>query len=51
MASVRPFAHQTAAMTGAFVSFAGLTLPYNLGLILGGIAGIIAGVVHQRMRS
>jgi len=43
--------HQTAAMTGAFVSFAGLTLPYNLGLILGGIAGIIAGVVHQRMRS
>ena len=43
--------HQIAAMTGAIVSFAGLQLPYNLGLMLGGIAGIIAGVMHQRIRS
>ena len=43
--------HQVAALIGAIVSFAGLQLPYNLGLMLGGVAGIIAGVMHQRMRS
>ena len=43
--------HQVAALIGAIVSFAGLQLPYNLGLMLGGIAGIIAGVMHQRIRS
>ena len=43
--------HQIAASTGAIVSFAGLTLPYNLGLIAGGVAGIIAGVMHHRKRS
>ena len=43
--------HQIAAVTGATVSFAGLTLPYNLGLILGGVAGTVAGVIHQRKRS
>ena len=43
--------HQVAALIGAIVSFAGLQLPYNLGLMLGGVAGIIAGVMHQRIRS
>ena len=43
--------HQVAALIGVIVSFAGLQLPYNLGLMLGGVAGIIAGVMHQRMRS
>ena len=43
--------HQVAALIGAIVSFAGLQLPYNLGLMLGGVAGIIAGVMHQRVRS
>jgi predicted branched-subunit amino acid permease len=43
--------HQVAAVTGAIVSFAGLDLPYNLGLILGGVAGVVAGVAHRRMRS
>ena len=43
--------HQVAALIGAIVSFAGLQLPYNLGLMLVGIAGIIAGVMHQRIRS
>ena len=42
-------AHRVAAITGAIVSFAGLNLPYNLGLILGGLAGILAGVLFRRV--
>ena len=38
-------AHQVAAATGAIVSFTGLDLPYNLGLILGGVIGILVGMV------
>jgi hypothetical protein len=41
-------AHQAAAMTGATVSFIGLDLPYNLGLIFGGLVGIIVGVLFKR---
>ena len=41
--------HQVAAMTGATVSFIGLDLPYNLGLIFGGLVGIIVGVLHKRL--
>jgi predicted branched-subunit amino acid permease len=41
-------AHQVAAATGAIVSFTGLDLPYNLGLILGGVIGILVGVVFKR---
>ena len=42
-------AHRVAAITGAIVSFAGLNLPYNLGLILGGLSGILAGVLFRRV--
>jgi predicted branched-subunit amino acid permease len=41
-------AHQAAAMTGAIVSLLGLDLPYNLGLIFGGLIGIVAGVLFKR---
>ena len=41
-------AHQAAAITGATVSFIGLDLPYNLGLIIGGLSGIAVGVLFKR---
>jgi predicted branched-subunit amino acid permease len=41
-------AHQAAAVTGAIVSLLGLDLPYNLGLIFGGLSGIAAGVLFKR---
>ena len=49
--TLKPRSHQVAALIGAIVSVAGLTLPYDLGLILGGVAGISAGVMHRRTRS
>lgn len=47
--TLKTSAHRVAAMTGAFVSFIGVDLPFNLGLIFGGLSGIIAGVLFQRL--
>ena len=41
-------AHRVTALTGAGVSFLGLELPYNLGLIFGGLLGMLAGVLFKR---
>ena len=41
-------AHRLAAITGACVSYLGLDLPYNLGLISGAVVGILAGLMCRR---
>jgi len=41
-------AHRVTALTGAGVSFLGLELPYNLGLMLGSLLGMLAGVLYKR---
>lgn len=41
-------AHRVAAVAGATVSYLGLTLPYNFGLIAGALTGILAGLLSQR---
>jgi predicted branched-subunit amino acid permease len=41
-------AHRVAAVVGATVSYLGLDLPYNLGLIVGALSGIGAGILSQR---
>lgn len=41
-------AHRVAAVVGATVSYLGLDLPYNLGLIVGALSGICAAIVSQR---
>lgn len=40
----------TAALTGAVVATAAAPLPWNLGMLMGSVAGIAAGVVHSRRR-
>nr|WP_244889133.1 AzlC family ABC transporter permease [Roseivivax marinus] len=47
---LRTPAHMAAAFTGAVVALLAAGLPFNLGLIVGGLAGMIAGAqVEQRM--
>lgn len=41
-------AHQIAALVGAGVSYLGMDLPFNLGLMAGAACGIGAGLVSQR---
>ena len=47
--TLKTSAHRVAAVSGALVSFFALSLPYNLGLILGAISGISCGFLCQRV--
>ena len=46
--ALRTNAHRVTALTSAGVSFLGLELPYNLGLMLGGLLGMLAGLLYKR---
>jgi predicted branched-subunit amino acid permease len=48
MPAVRDRPAALAAVTGGMVAYVGLGLPYNLGLILAALVGVVAGVIAEQ---
>lgn len=49
LGTLKTHAHRSAGAVGALVSFVGIDAPYNLGLIAGALAGVIAGLLIHRV--